>query len=70
MEDFLKALKLVSLTDIHLALPTHSSGPTYPRSRRDEVGEEIIDMLMSFSDFLAFKQTILDYKAVRKIACY
>jgi len=34
------------------------------RSRKDEIGEEIFDMLLSFSDFLAFKQMFLDYKAV------
>ena len=34
------------------------------RSRKEEVGEEILDMLLSFTDFLAFKQTVLDYKAV------
>jgi len=38
----------------------------YFRTRRKEVGEEILDLLASFSDFLIFKQTILDYKAVRK----
>ncbi len=35
------------------------------RSRRKEVGEEILDLLASFSDFLIFKQTVLEYKAVR-----
>jgi len=33
-------------------------------SHKDEIGEEIFDMLLSFSDFLAFKQMFLDYKAV------
>ena len=37
------------------------------RSRRAEVCEEIVDMLHSFSDFLAFKQMFLDYKAVRPV---
>ena len=34
------------------------------RSRKGEVGEEIFDMLLSFTDFLTFKQAMLDYKAV------
>ena len=34
------------------------------RSHKDEIGEEIFDMLLSFSDFLTFKQMFLDYKAV------
>ena len=33
-------------------------------SHKDEIGEEIFDMLLSFSDFLTFKQMFLDYKAV------
>lgn len=36
------------------------------KSRKDEVGEEIMDMLLSFSDFLTFKQTFLDYKAEKE----
>lgn len=35
-------------------------------SRRAEVCEEIVDMLHSFSDFLAFKQMFLDYKAEKE----
>ena len=48
-----------------------SSPPSYHpdpnlshRSHKDEIGEEIFDMLLSFSDFLTFKQMFLDYKAV------
>ena len=35
-------------------------------SHKDEIGEEIFDMLLSFSDFLTFKQMFLDYKAERE----
>ena len=34
------------------------------RSRKGEVSDEIFDMLLSFTDFLTFKQAMLDYKAV------
>jgi hypothetical protein len=34
------------------------------RSRKDQIGGDIFDMLLSFSDFLTFKQMFLDYKAV------
>ena len=34
------------------------------RSRQGQIGEEIFDMLTSFTDFLAFKQMMLDYKFV------
>ncbi len=34
------------------------------RSRKNEIGDEILDMLQSFTDFLTFKETMLDYKAV------
>lgn len=48
--------------------PLPSSLPPDPtlcyRSHKDEIGEEIFDMLLSFSDFLTFKQMFLDYKAV------
>ena len=36
----------------------------HSRSREGEVGEEIFDLLQSFTDFLMFKQMFLDYKAV------
>lgn len=34
------------------------------RDRKDQVPEEILDILTSFTDFLTFKQMILDFKAV------
>lgn len=34
------------------------------RSRKGEVSDEIFEMLLSFTDFLTFKQAMLDYKAV------
>ena len=37
------------------------------RSRKGEVSDEIFDMLLSFTDFLTFKQAMLDYKAVSKL---
>lgn len=37
------------------------------RSRKGEVSDEIFDMLLSFTDFLTFKQAMLDYKAVSKM---
>lgn len=38
--------------------------PTSPRQRQGEVDEALLDMLLSFSDFATFKQTILDYRKV------
>ena len=35
------------------------------RTHKNEVVEEILDLMLSFSDFLTFKQTMLSYKAVR-----
>ena len=34
------------------------------RHRQDQIGGDILEMLLSFTDFLAFKQMFLDYKAV------
>ena len=34
------------------------------RRRHDQIGGDILEMLLSFTDFLAFKQMFLDYKAV------
>ena len=31
------------------------------------MSDEIFDMLLSFTDFLTFKQAMLDYKAVSKL---
>ncbi|CAB4008077.1 ADP-ribosylation factor 2-binding [Paramuricea clavata] len=33
------------------------------QSRKDQIGGDIFDMLLSFSDFIMFKQMFLDYKA-------
>ena len=33
------------------------------QSRKDQIGGDIFDILLSFSDFLMFKQMFLDYKA-------
>ena len=35
------------------------------RARKDKVDGEIFDMLLSLTDFLAFKQVFLDFKKVR-----
>ena len=48
----------------NLTIPLNYSLLLLHRSRKDEIGEEIFDMLLSFTDFLAFKQMFLDYKAV------
>ena len=36
------------------------------RAHKDEIVEEVFDLLHSCLDFLTFKQTILSYKAVRR----
>jgi hypothetical protein len=38
------------------------------RTRKDELDGEVFDMLFTFSDFTAFKEMFLDYKAVSKNA--
>lgn len=61
MEKFVEALEWVCLFAIII---TTNLYPGCLRSRKNEVGEEILDLLSSFSDFLTFKQIFLDYKAV------
>ncbi len=44
-------------------------GPSVPPSfhcseRKDELEGEIFEILLTFSDFLAFKEMVLDYRAV------
>ncbi|CAH3141866.1 unnamed protein product [Porites lobata] len=34
--------------------------------RHDQIGGDILEMLLSFTDFLAFKQMFLDYKAAKE----
>lgn len=34
------------------------------RTRQDQIGGDILDMLLSFTDFMAFKEMFLEYKAV------
>ncbi|XP_068692287.1 ADP-ribosylation factor-like protein 2-binding protein [Montipora capricornis] len=34
--------------------------------RQDQIGGDILEMLLSFTDFLAFKQMFLDYKAEKE----
>ncbi|XP_037370701.1 ADP-ribosylation factor-like protein 2-binding protein [Talpa occidentalis] len=36
------------------------------RQRKDEVTDDIFDMLLTFTDFLAFKEMFLDYKAEKE----
>jgi ADP-ribosylation factor 2-binding protein len=36
-------------------------------SRKGEIDEEISDMLLSFTDFMAFKQLMLDFKKVKSL---
>ena len=36
------------------------------RYRREQVPEEIFDILISFTDFLVFKQMFLEFKTVSK----
>ena len=35
-------------------------------SRKEEISEELYDMLLSFTDFLMFKELMLDHKAFRE----
>ena len=48
---------MLSLFDIFFCFVIH-------RRRHDQIGGDILEMLLSFTDFLAFKQMFLDYKAV------
>ena len=34
------------------------------RNRHDQIGGDILDMLLSFTDFMAFKEMFLEYKSV------
>lgn len=34
------------------------------RQHKDEIAGDIFDMLLTFTDFLAFKEMFLDYRAV------
>ena len=34
------------------------------RNRQDQIGGDILDMLLSFTDFMAFKEMFLEYKSV------
>lgn len=40
------------------------------RERRNELDGEIFEMLSTFSDFMAFKEMFLDYRAVSLIICH
>lgn len=41
----------------------HTASPPH-RTHRDEIVDDIFDLLLSCSDFITFKQTILSYKTV------
>ena len=34
------------------------------RTRHDQIGGDILEMLLSFTDFMAFKEMFLEYKSV------
>lgn len=36
------------------------------RQHKDEVSGDILDMLLTFTDFMAFKEMFIDYRAVSK----
>ena len=67
--EFVKSYANIILVHIEGTNINHVSGIIVTfiilcRSRKGEVSEEIFDMLLSFTDFLTFKQAMLDYKAV------
>jgi len=37
------------------------------RLRKDELDGEIFEILLTFTDFLPFKEMVLDYKAVSEV---
>jgi len=39
------------------------------RQHKDEVSGDILDMLLTFTDFMAFKEMFIDYRAVSKKIC-
>ncbi|KAG8510050.1 ADP-ribosylation factor-like protein 2-binding protein, partial [Galemys pyrenaicus] len=43
-----------------------SGFPSYKRHHKDEVAGDIFDMLLTFTDFLAFKEMFLDYRAEKE----
>ena len=39
------------------------------RKRKEELNGEVFEMLLTFSDFLAFKEMFIDYKRVSVFTC-
>jgi hypothetical protein len=42
----------------------------YCRTQKNELDGEVFDMLFTFSDFTAFKEMFLDYKAVSNLVYF
>lgn len=40
------------------------------RQHKDEVSGDILDMLLTFTDFIAFKEMFIDYRAVSQICLF
>ena len=63
MESFMKSLEYVSS---RILLVRRIRFCVY-RSRKDEIDLEIFDMLVSFTDFLTFKEMFVSYKKVSMV---
>ena len=57
---------LLTVTELHNR-PIHSCVSYFCSSRKDELEGEVFEMLLTFTDFLAFKEMFLDYRAVSGI---
>lgn len=66
-EYVLKIEKLIE-TELHKRMPNFDMGSFMIElpARKDEISEELYEMLLSFTDFLLFKELMLDHKAFRE----
>ena len=49
-----------------LSLPLSQIWSPFCRQHKDEVSGDIFDMLLTFTDFMAFKEMFIDYRAVSR----
>ncbi|ELW71449.1 ADP-ribosylation factor-like protein 2-binding protein [Tupaia chinensis] len=61
VEKYIEAQLLERIPEFNMAAFT-----TTLKHRKDEVADDIFDMLLTFTDFLAFKEMFLDYKAEKE----
>lgn len=63
-ESYIEEVRVFIIKNLKIRLPQYKLEDFYKllKTRKNEVDEQLLEMLLSFSDFQIFKEMMLDYK--------